>query len=320
MFYQPNWIVIRVIYFIPLIILLFLTIRPISRLKTDLKSSPNEMTKDNFEFFIIFLLIALGFSTLLIYGLSFFPPFANWQESRTYQLQGFLSDFFNTFLLLGVVVGILAPLAEEIIFRYLFVYILDKYSCWSIGIKAGLATWCFWIAHFLGTNLFSTDPYTNTLMLEVMCGGIIFFTLYYKSRSLIFPILLHMFWNSLQSLYIILDQFFIGQEATMVVELLVAIVALLIGLLLVYRNQMRVPSESRHDILHITITFVLAFSIAILINIVNLIFLPAFITLVGANPNTITGSFITTLAFILFIIVIIPLLEKKKKANRVEMK
>lgn len=154
-------------------------------------------------------------------------------------------------------------------------------------------------------------------MLEVMCGGIIFFTLYYKSRSLIFPILLHMFWNSLQSLYIILDQFFIGHEATMALELLVAIVTLLIGLLLVYRNRMRVPSESRHDILYITITFVLAFSIAILINIVNLIFLPAFITFIGVNPATIGGPFISTLPFALIIFVIITFLEKKKRAHRV---
>ncbi|MFX0206970.1 MAG: lysostaphin resistance A-like protein [Candidatus Hodarchaeota archaeon] len=311
--YPQNPILIRIIYFIPVIILLFLTIRPLSRLKTNLSASPNDITKANVEYFVQFSFLALGFTTLLIYGVSFFPLFTTWQESRTDQLQYLLGDFLTSLLFLLVVVGILAPLAEEIIFRYLVVNLLEKYSDWSIGLKAGLATWCFWIVHFLwNPNLFGMDPNTNTLMLEVMCGGIFYFVLYYKLRSLIFPIVFHMFWNSLQSFYIILDQFFIGREAVMALELLVALVVFMLGFFLTYQKRIGMFFKNGHEVWYLTLQFTLSFSFVILISLGHQLF---YLTLLGGNPFS--GSFLSTLTFAFLIFIILTFLEKKNKNQQV---
>jgi uncharacterized protein len=119
-----------------------------------------------------------GLNSIILYNLSFaFPSYVeSFLNERTFTN---IPEIIYT----SISVIFLAPVLEELIFRGV---ILQKWATkWSVTKGALVSSMLFALVHF------------RFDILQLFLIGIIFSILYFKSRSLISPILCHLFYNAM---------------------------------------------------------------------------------------------------------------------------
>lgn len=90
-----------------------------------------------------------------------------------------------------LLVGIVAPIAEELLFRY----VLFGRFMFKKGIKVGVIKYLF--LHLLSTSLFALIHGTLVHLIAVVPLSLLLGMLYYKTNRIVYPILGHMLFNNM---------------------------------------------------------------------------------------------------------------------------